>query len=108
MKESELSEHDPHRDMSPDSSEFFAAPEVFWKHPSVANDNVFKGAAFVRLKKICQQRYPTVGCGYGFAFALLNALRSLGAPSLLPQTAQHLALPLAEAADMMDAGFRTC
>ena len=61
--------------------------------------------AFRRLREVCRDDYPDSG-KHGPDHALVEALRSLGIPAGLPAGHAHLALPVDEAAEMLDATLR--
>jgi hypothetical protein len=86
-----------------ESAEFLDALADLWSLPKPSPHNLLATPEFIRLKHACNAAFPKVGKS-GAAFALCNALRSLGLPCLLPpgQTTS----PADEAAARLDDAFR--
>ena len=86
-------------------ADLYEAMVDLWRLSPPGPDNLLAAPAFVRLREACRDRYPNTG-KTGPAFALSNALRSLGLPCTLPAGAATLALPVEEAARRLEDGLR--
>jgi hypothetical protein len=86
-------------------AELVTAIEALWSVPRPGPENLFYSRPFVRLKEVCSRLYPNATDNFGFAFALGDALRSLGLPSGLPQRLESLSLPPLEAARQLNNAF---
>lgn len=87
------------------SDTMIAALTDLWRLRPPEPDNILKDPAFLRLREACRDGYPNAGRS-GPNFALSTGLRTLGLPCSLPPNAAPLALPVAEAATLLDAGLR--
>lgn len=76
----------------------------FWSLRPPAPQNLWRSASFLDLLKTCQEVYG-VPSRLGLDLALNNALRSVGAPMLLPVDHQHLAVSSDEAAGKLHSAF---
>ena len=74
---------------------------TLWRTPPPGPDNLLSAPAFVTLSELCDRRY---GRGKA-AFALSNALRSLGLPCTLPPDKSTLALDVPVVATALDAAY---
>lgn len=77
-----------------------------WRLRPPGPDNILAHPAFVRLRETCRDGYPKAG-KKGPNFALSTALRAMGLPCHLQKDTAHLAMPVAEAAEGLDAALRT-
>lgn len=77
-----------------------------WSLHPIDPNGVFKAPAFAQLRTVCQESYANTGWEQTLNFALLNALRSLGLPSLQPSLAKS-SQSIPEAARALDRAFRT-
>ncbi|MGE3832128.1 MAG: hypothetical protein AB7F76_14120 [Parvibaculaceae bacterium] len=74
---------------------------TLWRIPPPGPDNLLSAPPFVALSELCDRRY---GRGKA-AFALSNALRSLGLPCTLQLDKSALALDIPMAATALDAAY---
>jgi hypothetical protein len=81
--------------------EFLDALAAVWRIRPPGPDNLLSAPAFVALSELCDRRYG----GGKAAFALSNALRSLGLPCGLPPNKSGLALDLPRAAATLVAAY---
>lgn len=81
--------------------QIIAAMTGLWRIPRPGPDNLMSTSEFEALSGRCHALY---GCGK-VAFALSNALRSLGLPCTLPPAPANLALDPRSAAEMLETAF---
>lgn len=87
------------------SSAMISAMSDLWRLRPPGPDNILAHPAFERLREACRDDYPSAG-KKGPAFALSTALRALGLPCDLQKETAHLALPVEDATNALDAAMR--
>lgn len=87
------------------SSVMISAMTDLWRLRPPGPGNLLAHPAFERLREACGDGYPNAGKN-GPTFALSTALRALGLPCELREDTAHLALPIEEAANSLDAALR--
>ncbi|MEZ5933900.1 MAG: hypothetical protein R3F54_18510 [Alphaproteobacteria bacterium] len=92
---------------SPDPSDaMLEAMKELWQLSPPRPDDMLSVPAFQRLCEVCRDSYPNIGEGNISGFVLSTALDALGLPCNFRADTKHLASPVEDAFNQLDAAIR--